>query len=49
MGTSTSKCLSEADKTCQLRLLPGPEASPGAGLSLGRGGVAGGREDVAGH
>lgn len=35
--------------TCQLRVLPGPEASPGAGLSLGRGSVAGGREDVGGH
>lgn len=31
----------EADKSCQLRVLPGPEAPPGAGLSLGRGAGAG--------
>lgn len=49
MGISISKCLSEADKACQLRVLPEPEASPGAQLSLGRGSVAGGREGVAGH
>lgn len=49
MGISTLKCLSEADKACQLKVLPEPEAAPGAGLSLGRGGVAGGRDGVAGH
>lgn len=43
-GDKLFKVLAEADKTCQLRVLPGPEAPAGAGLSLGRGGGA-----VAGH